>query len=157
MARGRHGLPKVLLGPTMPYLSMPHHALPFYALQAATPETALWPYQSRPPAGEATRRGNHPQWRPPTGEAACRKSRPQGRPPAAVAAHRGGGLWMSTIPLDTLHHTPLKKRQIIKTEYWLPEHQVHGYSSQMSNNNCMLKLLCAWDFVSTLFTDKNHK
>jgi hypothetical protein len=68
--RGAHGLPKVSLGPAMLDISMPCvkeyfktwecgkgwlwtllsnaracHALPFYALQVATPETALQPFQ----------------------------------------------------------------------------------------------------------------
>jgi hypothetical protein len=37
MARGGHGLPKLSLGPTMPYPSMP--------CGRATPETALQPFQ----------------------------------------------------------------------------------------------------------------
>jgi YD repeat-containing protein len=42
MARGAHGLPKVLPRPAMPYLST--------LCQRVTPETALWPWQSWRPA-----------------------------------------------------------------------------------------------------------
>jgi hypothetical protein len=40
MARGSHGLPKVSLGPAMPYPSTP--------CGRTTPETALWPFQGWP-------------------------------------------------------------------------------------------------------------
>jgi hypothetical protein len=48
-----------------PNLKSTRHALPFYALQAATPVTALWLFQGWLPTGMATRRDGCPQ------EAAC--------------------------------------------------------------------------------------
>jgi hypothetical protein len=43
-SRGGHGLPKVALGPTMPYPSTP--------CGWAIPETILWPFQGWPPRGD---------------------------------------------------------------------------------------------------------
>jgi len=55
MARGDHGLPKVLLGPAMPYPSMP--------CRRATPETALWlygPFRDDPPYTGGLRSSSSP-------------------------------------------------------------------------------------------------
>jgi hypothetical protein len=133
----------------MPYLSMPCRQPP---LKWPCGRIKVGRLQGRSPTGKTTHRGGHPQGRPPAGEAARRGGHLQRRLPIEEAAC--GCLLPPWTPY-TVHLW--KKHQIIKTEYWLPEHQVHGYSSQMSNNNCMLKLLRAWDLVSTLFTDKNHK
>jgi hypothetical protein len=56
-SRGGHELPRVLQEPAMLYAMQ-------YALHVATPETAFWPFQWWPPAGQATCGCLLPPWTP---------------------------------------------------------------------------------------------
>jgi hypothetical protein len=95
----------VLLGPAMPYPSMPCGRPPLKRphglYRGSRPQ--WWPPsvvaahrggrpQGWPPAGVAARRGDRPQGWSPAGVAVYRGSRSQGWPPAGVAARRGGRL-----------------------------------------------------------------